>query len=66
MTPSNVFTSGNVVIGDSAGGTGQAVNIQLPEGVAPFVSPPYPIKPYCAMQAQATGSWVIKLKGGKA
>ncbi|EMF4710300.1 type VI secretion system Vgr family protein [Providencia stuartii] len=66
VTPSNVFTSGNVVIGDSAGGTGQAVNIQLPEGVAPFVSPPYPIKPYCAMQAQATGSWVIKLKGGKA
>ncbi|WP_439653085.1 type VI secretion system Vgr family protein [Providencia manganoxydans] len=66
ITPSNVFTSGNVAIGDSAGGSGQAVNLQLPEGVTPFAPPPYPIKPYCAVQAQATGSWVIKPNGGNA
>lgn len=66
ITPSNVFTSGNVAIGDSGGGSGQAVNLQLPDGVAPFAPPPYPIKPYCAMQAQATGSWVIKPNGGNA
>ncbi|MEX6137210.1 hypothetical protein AB6G18_13170 [Providencia hangzhouensis] len=30
---------------------GQAVGIQLPDGVNPFATPPYPIKPYCAMQA---------------
>ncbi|MEY0138360.1 type VI secretion system tip protein VgrG, partial [Providencia rettgeri] len=64
VTPGNVFTSGNVAIGDSAGGSGQAVDIQLPDGVDPFAAPPYPIKPYCAMQAQATGSWVIKPNGG--
>ncbi|SPZ20934.1 Uncharacterized protein conserved in bacteria [Providencia rettgeri] len=64
VTPGNMFTSGNVAIGDSAGGSGQAVNIQLPDGVDPFATPPYPIKPYCAMQAQATGSWVIKPNGG--
>nr|ELR5041854.1 type VI secretion system tip protein VgrG [Providencia stuartii]ELR5082308.1 type VI secretion system tip protein VgrG [Providencia stuartii] len=66
ITPSNVFTSGNVAIGDSAGGSGQAVNLQLPEGVTPFAPPPYPIKPYCAVQAQATGSWMIKPNGGNA
>ncbi|MEX5986845.1 hypothetical protein AB6G85_03365 [Providencia hangzhouensis] len=48
-------TSGNVAIGDSAGGSGQAVGIQLPDRrFARFATPPYPIKPYCAMQAQAT------------
>ncbi|WP_311752871.1 bacteriophage T4 gp5 trimerisation domain-containing protein, partial [Proteus columbae] len=41
LTPSAIFTSGNLDIGSSGPGTGQSPIIQLPDGVIPFEQPPY-------------------------
>ncbi|WP_193017586.1 type VI secretion system Vgr family protein [Pseudomonas sp. FME51] len=60
LTPSAIFTSGNLDIGSSGPGNGQSPIIQLPDGVIPFEQPPYAIKKYCAVQAQMLGSWIIK------
>ncbi|QPB78633.1 type VI secretion system tip protein VgrG [Proteus sp. GOKU] len=60
LTPSAIFTSGNLDIGSSGPGNGQSPIIQLPDGVIPFEQPPYAIKKYCALTANETGSLLIK------
>ncbi|MDY3695085.1 MAG: type VI secretion system tip protein TssI/VgrG [Proteus mirabilis] len=60
LTPSAIFTSGNLDIGSSGPGNGQFPIIQLPDGVIPFEQPPYAIKKYCALTANETGSLLIK------
>ncbi|MEQ5208991.1 type VI secretion system tip protein TssI/VgrG, partial [Proteus sp. fly-1067] len=60
LTPSAIFTSGNLDIGSSGPGNGQSPIIQLPDGVIPFEQPPYTIKKYCALTANETGSLLIK------
>ena len=60
LTPSAIFTSGNLDIGSSGPGNGQSPIIQLPDGVIPFEQLPYAIKKYCALTANETGSLLIK------
>ncbi|MEG0434801.1 MAG: hypothetical protein RR615_16595 [Morganella sp. (in: enterobacteria)] len=62
ITPGAIFTSGNLNIGDSGPGAGAPVKLTLPDGVAPFESA-YPVKKYCAVAAQHSGSMMVKPSG---
>ena len=59
ITPGAIFTSGNLNIGDSGPGSGVPVRLMPPEGVPPAPEP-YPVKKYCAVAAQHSGSMLIK------
>ncbi|HBN5711014.1 TPA: type VI secretion system tip protein VgrG [Morganella morganii] len=59
ITPGAIFTSGNLNIGDSGPGNGVPVRLMPPEGVPPAPEP-YPVKKYCAVAAQHSGSMLIK------
>ncbi|MBD2797256.1 hypothetical protein ID856_12010 [Xenorhabdus sp. 18] len=49
----------------NSGGSGRGVSLQLPEGIPPLPEVKFPVKKYCALQAQENTSWVIKSPGGK-
>ncbi|UPS61441.1 type VI secretion system Vgr family protein [Providencia rettgeri] len=60
ITPGTIFTSSDMVVGGGSAGSGAPVALELPDGVAPFEQPPYPVKKYCAMAAQQAGGLTVK------
>lgn len=60
ITPGAIFTSSDMVIGGGSAGNGAPIELELPEGVAPFETPPYPVKKYCAIAAQQAGGLTVK------
>lgn len=60
ITPGNIFTSADLAVGNSVAGIGDLLQIEFPDGVAPFEAPPYPVKKYCALAAQHAGGLIVQ------
>ncbi|MDX7987856.1 type VI secretion system tip protein VgrG [Xenorhabdus sp. 12] len=64
VTPGSIQSS-MIDVGAGSGSSGRGVSLQLPEGVPPLPEVKFPVKKYCALQAQESAAWVIKSPGGK-
>ncbi|WP_237385415.1 type VI secretion system Vgr family protein [Xenorhabdus sp. Sc-CR9] len=64
VTPGCIQSS-MINVGAGSGSSGRGIALQLPEGVPALPDVKFPVKKYCACQAQESAAWVIKSPGGK-